>query len=392
MPQKVIFSSRAYTAILAETNEKITTETGGVFLGIVQNDIYYIIETIDPGPNSIFRSTYFEYDRNYVSHLANKINKLYSDKLNVLGLWHRHPGSLDSFSSTDDGTNIKFANENNGIAIYAIVNIDPKFRITVYSVNSQPLNYKKITFEVNDYAIPKNIRDISPFQDIENIINSRKSYSVSSSIAQSSNQKYGSYDSYSRTHNVVSGNNTSSDPRLRTYISNPTNNNTGIVRNNIPSNRTQTSTSYSTNVAENWQVFSMFANYLKHQLSYSLVGEVFFNDESDFDKIVDQLYDDLIFCKQNGIPVIIKKGNNNAVKLIFGQINSQFNFQFFAIDFNNKPTCIQNSGILKSIGRIFSTSSFEKDINNKKLCFIFDNRLYLYRTNMFQSAWKEHMR
>ena len=51
---RVVFSDRAYSAILAETAEKIKTETGGLFLGAIQDDTFYIIETIDPGPNSIF--------------------------------------------------------------------------------------------------------------------------------------------------------------------------------------------------------------------------------------------------------------------------------------------------------------------------------------------------
>ena len=32
---KVVFSDRAYAAVLAETTEKIKTETGGLFLGAV---------------------------------------------------------------------------------------------------------------------------------------------------------------------------------------------------------------------------------------------------------------------------------------------------------------------------------------------------------------------
>ena len=45
---RVSFSNRACSAVLAETTEKITTETGGLFLGTVQEDTWYIIEAIDP--------------------------------------------------------------------------------------------------------------------------------------------------------------------------------------------------------------------------------------------------------------------------------------------------------------------------------------------------------
>ena len=54
---QVIFSNRAYTAVMTETMEKIRTETGGLFLGTVVDDIWYIIETIDPVPKSIFTVT-----------------------------------------------------------------------------------------------------------------------------------------------------------------------------------------------------------------------------------------------------------------------------------------------------------------------------------------------
>lgn len=150
---KVIFSDRAFAAVLAETTEKITTETGGLFLGIIQNDTWYIIEAIDPGPKSIFEVAYFEYDQKYTQHLINKIANLYSHKLDLIGLWHRHPGSFDQFSSTDDGTNAKYASMRKEGAISGLVNIDPRFRFTMYHVG-QPCRYKKIGFEIGDGLIP----------------------------------------------------------------------------------------------------------------------------------------------------------------------------------------------------------------------------------------------
>ena len=139
---RVVFSNRAYASVLAETTEKIKTETGGLFLGTVQDDTWYVIEAIDPGPNSIFQVAYFEYDQKYTQHLINKIANLYDRQLALIGLWHRHPGSLDQFSSTDDGTNAKYAAMRNEGAISALVNIDPTFRITMYHVD-KPCRYKK---------------------------------------------------------------------------------------------------------------------------------------------------------------------------------------------------------------------------------------------------------
>lgn len=150
---RVVFSNRAYASVLAETTERIKTETGGLFLGTVQDDTWYIIEAIDPGPNSIFEVAYFEYDQKYTQHLINKIANFYEKKLDLIGLWHRHPGSFDQFSSTDDGTNSKYASMRKEGAISALVNIDPKFRLTMYHVD-KPCRYRKISYDVGDNLIP----------------------------------------------------------------------------------------------------------------------------------------------------------------------------------------------------------------------------------------------
>lgn len=150
---KVVFSDRAFAAIMAETTEKIKTETGGLFLGSFEDGIWYVIEAIDPGPKSIFEVAYFEYDQQYTQHLINKIANLYDKKLILIGLWHRHPGSFDQFSSTDDGTNSKYARMRKEGALSALVNIDPKFRLTMYHVD-QPCRYSVIEYDVGNHLIP----------------------------------------------------------------------------------------------------------------------------------------------------------------------------------------------------------------------------------------------
>lgn len=156
---EAIFSNRAYLAIITETHEKIKTETGGVFLGRYENGCWYVVEALDPGPKSIFQAAYFEYDRNYTEHLINKIARLYQSKLTLIGLWHRHPGSFDQFSSTDDGTNSDYARLNPAGAISALVNIDPKFRITPYHV-AKPLKYTRVKYRVGDDLIPEHLMQL----------------------------------------------------------------------------------------------------------------------------------------------------------------------------------------------------------------------------------------
>lgn len=165
----VVFSTRAYTSIMAETTEKITTETGGLFLGTLVGDTWYVIEAIDPGPKSIFQVAYFEYDQAYTQHLINKVANYYEKPLNLIGLWHRHPGSFDQFSSTDDGTNTNYASRHPKGAISALVNIDPKFRLTVYQVHP-PCAYEKIKFKVGDELIPKELMAFKTIDAYEKIM------------------------------------------------------------------------------------------------------------------------------------------------------------------------------------------------------------------------------
>lgn len=181
---KVVFSENAFLSLVTETRERITTETGGVFLGKVIGDTFYVVETVDPGPNSTFSVVYFEYDTPYVNHLANKVLRLYENKLDVIGLWHRHPGSLDVFSYVDDDTNLAFAKLSKVGAISGLVNIDPDFRLTIYHV-SDPLSYEQISYKVSpkvsEMFKKRNYQDViesinandsgpifnTPFKDVE---------------------------------------------------------------------------------------------------------------------------------------------------------------------------------------------------------------------------------
>jgi len=168
---QVIFSNRAYMAILAETIEKIKTETGGIFLGCYEKGNWYVIEAIDPGPKSVFQVAYFEYDQKYTEHLINKIARMYQAKLTLIGLWHRHPGSFDEFSTTDDGTNSDYAKLSPNGAISVLVNIDPKFRMTPYHV-ACPLKYSKIICKVGDDLIPEHLLQLKEVDQSLNYINS----------------------------------------------------------------------------------------------------------------------------------------------------------------------------------------------------------------------------
>ena len=159
----VIFSNRAYNAIIRESFHKDPIETGGILLGYVIDEDWIVMEILPPGIHSIFKYAYFEYDQEFVNYLADSVANQYQMPLTLLGLWHRHPGSMDSFSTTDDGTNISFAKQNECGVISGLVNIDPKFRLTMFHLSNNDIfpdsrpRYRKVEVLVGDDYIPEEL-------------------------------------------------------------------------------------------------------------------------------------------------------------------------------------------------------------------------------------------
>ena len=157
---RVVFSDSAYNAVVSEATERIGVETGGVFLGRYENEIWYVIESIEPGPKAIFQESYFEYDQQYVECRINKAAEKYPADLTFIGNWHKHLGSLYEFTPTDDGTNYEHAKMSDEGIIAMLINTAPSFRITPYHV-SLPLKYTKIDYQVGDELIPEHLLIVS---------------------------------------------------------------------------------------------------------------------------------------------------------------------------------------------------------------------------------------
>lgn len=159
----VVFSSRAYLDIVAETYSHPDSETGGVLLGRCAGEAWYVLETIDPGYSRIHRSAgYFEYDQAYTTHLANIRSRVYRNGLELLGLWHRHPGSFDRFSSTDAETHRRYTELRPQGVISILVNLDPDLRLTTYRI-SPPSTAVRIPRErvlVGDSHVPPQLRQL----------------------------------------------------------------------------------------------------------------------------------------------------------------------------------------------------------------------------------------
>ncbi len=161
--QMIVFSNKAYNAIIRESFDKDPVETGGILLGhVLDNGMWIVMEVLPPGIHCIFERAYFEYDDAFVNYLAQSVANQYKIPLELLGLWHRHPGSMDFFSATDDQTNATFAAQNSYGVISGLVNLDPKFRLTMYHLGraTAPISgarprYEKIPIEVGDDIIPE---------------------------------------------------------------------------------------------------------------------------------------------------------------------------------------------------------------------------------------------
>ena len=178
----IVFSDRAYNAIIDETFRKHPLETGGILLGhVLDNGIWIVMEVTPPGPNAVHQTAFFEYDEKFVNYLANSVASKYEISLSVLGLWHRHPGSYDKFSSVDDGSNLKFAKLYKVGAISGLVNIDPEFRFQIWHV-SDPLHYEAVNFKVGNDMIPeeyfalKHVKDSIPQFPTEAAGNTKEQY------------------------------------------------------------------------------------------------------------------------------------------------------------------------------------------------------------------------
>jgi hypothetical protein len=151
----VYLSDSAFRDIALETAQHPKTETGGILLGEATSDGWFVVEVLDPGPRAHRLAVTFEYNHTYATHLASTVARRYQSPLRLLGLWHRHPGSLDVFSSVDDQTHLEYLRIcPGGVALSALVNIDPEFRMTFYRVE-QPLRYTRLPpVEIGDRHFP----------------------------------------------------------------------------------------------------------------------------------------------------------------------------------------------------------------------------------------------
>lgn len=152
----VYLSDNAFRDVALELADHPTTETGGILLGEGTDKGWFVVEVLDPGPRTIRSAAYFEYNHTYATHLAHKVARRYQSPLRLLGLWHRHPGSLDEFSRTDDETHVEYLRLLRAPFVSMLVNVDPDFRMTFYRVEptSRWPRYVRVECAIGDEHFP----------------------------------------------------------------------------------------------------------------------------------------------------------------------------------------------------------------------------------------------
>lgn len=130
--RQIVISDRAYTSIIAEALSRDPLETGGILLGNYDKDIWYIVEATDPGLSTMHNTVHHEMDDKYHNHIYPVLSRLYKNDLSLIGLWHRHPGSLNTFSWDDNRTNKNYAEAIGNGTLSFLLNFVPGPKLTCY--------------------------------------------------------------------------------------------------------------------------------------------------------------------------------------------------------------------------------------------------------------------
>ena len=164
MCRHVMLSDRAYAAIIAEVLRNGSNETGGIFIGNIWQRVWFIADCIDPGLSTVNEQSFFTWDSNYVNHLLDRVGSLYKYPLTLLGFWHRHPGSLDTFSATDMQTIRTNLRDCPHGLLSMLVNIDPELRMTFYYCYDNTI--MPIRYDHGDEYFPKELLEYATPEEL----------------------------------------------------------------------------------------------------------------------------------------------------------------------------------------------------------------------------------
>ena len=160
--RKIIISDRAYSSMVAEALARDPDETGGILLGVIDGETWYIVEATDPGISTFHSTVHHEMDDAYLNLVYRVQSRIYLRDLYLAGLWHRHPGTLDKFSGDDNNTNANYAEAIGNGTISIILNFVPDVHLTCYYFDDKGTGtyYKPEVrigdkyFKGTDYLVP----------------------------------------------------------------------------------------------------------------------------------------------------------------------------------------------------------------------------------------------
>ena len=148
--KEAVMSKRAYAAIIAEAYANGENESGGVLLGHKGEGKWYIVEATDPGFDAYHTPMRHEMNNRYVNYLYRILSRLYQDELYLVGFWHRHPGTFNSFSGLDDRVNTSYAEVIGEGTMSFILNFTPDPVLSCYFLDSEDMCYHKVRLTVDD--------------------------------------------------------------------------------------------------------------------------------------------------------------------------------------------------------------------------------------------------
>ena len=149
--RRIVISDRAYMSIIAEALSRDPDETGGILLGIIDKDTWYVVEATDPGLSTFHNRVHHEMDEKYHNHVYRVISRLYEKDLCLLGLWHRHPGTLNTFSSDDNRTNTSYSEAIGNGTLSFLLNFVPDAQLTCYYLDDKGTgSYYKPNVRIGD--------------------------------------------------------------------------------------------------------------------------------------------------------------------------------------------------------------------------------------------------
>lgn len=150
---RVVLSPLAWTLMISQSYLNDPNETGGALLGYRDGTTVHVTVALPSGPRSQASPVMLKYNEEFQNYVFGVITELMGQKAGLLGLWHRHPGSLDRFSGVDAVAHEQFGKVLNGVTSL-LVNLGPEGapRVTGYFVDTKEKVYHLIPVTVEETA------------------------------------------------------------------------------------------------------------------------------------------------------------------------------------------------------------------------------------------------